>query len=64
MVKFINKLTGTEMWVANDRVEKYKAAGHALAADLGTKPVVKPVPEQKASAKPAETAKKKVIRKK
>lgn len=38
MVKFINCITGTEMLVANDRVEEYKAAGHKLAADLGTKP--------------------------
>ena len=37
MVLFINKITGTEMLVANDRVEEYKAAGHRLAADLGTK---------------------------
>ena len=34
MVKFINKLTGSEMWVAEDRVEEYKAAGHKLAADV------------------------------
>lgn len=32
MVRFINKFTGTEMWVAEDRVEEYKAAGHKLAA--------------------------------
>ena len=32
MVKFINKLTGSEMWVADDRVEEYKAAGHVPAA--------------------------------
>lgn len=32
MVKFINKLTGGSMWVAEDRVEEYKAAGHKLAA--------------------------------
>ena len=38
MVKFINAVTGTEMLVANDRVQEYKAAGHILAADLGTKP--------------------------
>lgn len=31
-MKFINKLTGTEMWVADDRVEKYTAAGHIPAA--------------------------------
>lgn len=33
MVKFINAYTGSEMWVADDRVEEYKAAGHVLAAD-------------------------------
>lgn len=32
MVKFINRLTGTTMWVAEDRVEEYKAAGHKPAA--------------------------------
>lgn len=31
MVRFINKFTGTEMYVAEDRVEEYKAAGHKLA---------------------------------
>lgn len=31
MVKFVNKLTGSEMWVAKDRVEEYLAAGHKLA---------------------------------
>ena len=37
MVKFINRLTGGEMWVAEDRVEEYKAAGHKLAASSDTK---------------------------
>lgn len=32
MVKMINGLLGTEMWVAEERVEEYKAAGHKLAA--------------------------------
>lgn len=32
MVKFINRDTHTVMWVAEDRVEEYKAAGHKLAA--------------------------------
>lgn len=32
MEKFINAFTGTEMWVADERVEEYKAAGHRLAA--------------------------------
>ena len=33
MIKFINKVTGTEMWVAENRVDEYKAAGHKPAAD-------------------------------
>lgn len=32
MVKTIHRVFGTEMWVADDRVEEYKAAGHKLAA--------------------------------
>lgn len=32
MVKFINRFTGNEMWVAEDRVKEYEAAGHKLAA--------------------------------
>ena len=63
MVRFINKITGTEMMVANDRAEKYKAAGHILAADLGTKPAKAVEPEEKKAEKPVET-KKRVIRKK
>ena len=31
MIKFINRLTGTEMWVADDRAEEYRAAGHKPA---------------------------------
>lgn len=47
MIRFINKITGTEMWVPSDRVEEYKAAGHKLAADLGTRPKApKPVKEE------------------
>lgn len=43
MIKFINRLTGGEMWVAEDRVEEYKAAGHKLAASpLKGKPASKP----------------------
>lgn len=46
MVAFINKLTGGTMWVADDRIEEYKAAGHKLAA----------VPDAKEPAKkPAST---------
>ena len=32
MLKFINKLTGTETWVAENRADEYKAAGHTPAA--------------------------------
>lgn len=42
MVKFINRLTGGEMWVADDRVEEYKAAGHKLAASFEKKTTSKP----------------------
>ena len=37
MIAFINALTGTEMLVAEDRMEEYKAAGHKLAADTSVK---------------------------
>ena len=51
MVKFINKLTGGEMWIAEDRVEEYKAAGHKLAAVA--------IPEEKPAAPKKPKAKKK-----
>lgn len=41
-VEFINHVTGTTMYVAADRVEEYKAAGH--------KPVAEPVKEEKKPA--------------
>lgn len=63
MVKFINKITGTEMLVANDRVEEYKAAGHKLAADLGTKPS-KEEPQEKVESASVVNTKKTVVRKK
>ena len=44
MRKFINKLTGGDMWVADSRVEEYKAAGYRLAAD--------PTPEKPIMNKP------------
>lgn len=33
MVRFINRLTGSMMWVHESRIEEYKAAGHVPAAD-------------------------------
>lgn len=54
MQKFINKLTGTDMWVADDRVEEYKAAGHVPAVAFMNAP--------EDAGKPTET-KKPVVRK-
>ena len=31
MVKMINALFGNEMWVSEDKVDKYVSAGHKLA---------------------------------
>lgn len=56
MVRMINKLTGTLMWVAEERVKEYEAAGHKLAADV-SEPV-------KADAPKAASTKKPVARKK
>ncbi len=40
MVEFINAYTGTQMWVADERAEEYKAAGHQPVASpsAATKP--------------------------
>lgn len=56
MIKMINRLTGGEMWVADDRVEEYKAAGHKLAAKTHK---AEPTEEIKAEtpAKPKRNAK-------
>lgn len=51
MTEFINRMTGTRMRVADDRVQEYLAAGH--------KPVA--VPEEE---KPEEVVKKPVRKKK
>ena len=42
MRKLINCLTGGEMWVADNRVEKYLAAGHRLAAVSLDEPTAEP----------------------
>lgn len=47
MVRMINKLTGTEMWVAEERTKEYEAAGHKLAADESAKPVKELTPAAK-----------------
>lgn len=50
MIKFINAITGGEMWVADDRVEEYKAAGHELAAEANDEPLPEP-PKKRATKK-------------
>lgn len=45
MVRMINAFTKTDMWVADDRVNEYKAAGHTLPSD-SEKPTVEEKPEQ------------------
>ena len=44
MIKFINALTGGEMWVHETRVDEYVARGHKIAP--------RPMPEKKPKAKP------------
>lgn len=39
MIEIVNRLTGTKMWVADERKEEYLAAGHRLAAE-SAKPTV------------------------
>lgn len=53
MTQFVNRFTGTEMWVADNRVEEYLAAGHKLAAkETAEKPEKKPdKPKKKAGTK-------------
>ena len=46
MVRFINHITGTEMWVAENRVEEYKAAGFRLAAAPVIQEPEKPIVEE------------------
>ena len=56
-VKMINGLFGNVMWVAEDRVEEYKAAGHKLAASTlkpakeSEKPISEELKEEKKSFK-------------
>lgn len=43
MIKLINRITGGDMWVAEERLDKYLAAGHKLAADM---PAPEPTPDE------------------
>ena len=65
MMRMINAFTGTEMWVADDRIEEYKAAGHLLPS-VSEEPIVQEeakveaeVKEPKKATKTKTTTKKK-----
>lgn len=47
MVRMINKLTGSDMYVAEDRVKEYTAAGHKLAAAAAGKEPAKKTAKKK-----------------
>lgn len=55
MVKLIHARSGGPMWVTEDRLEEYLAAGHKLAAlpemPVPTEPVRRPPAKKKAAAK-------------
>lgn len=52
MVEMVNGFTHTQMWVADDRVEEYLAAGHSLAATpLAEKPAEDEKPKKKTTTK-------------
>lgn len=48
MVEFKNAFTGTQMWVADDRVDEYLAAGHTLAANNNKEKPTEKEPVKKA----------------
>ena len=49
-VKFINKVTGGVMYVAEERADEYKAAGHKLVASASKRTAPKEA-EKKGKAK-------------
>ena len=51
MVKFINQLTGTVMYVAEERAAEYAAAGHKQVARDPPAAAEKPKTVRKAKAK-------------
>ena len=34
MIEMVNKVTGTTMWIADNRVDEYLRAGHSLAMEI------------------------------
>ena len=64
MVKLINAFTGTEMWVADERLEEYIGAGHRLASSEVSKPTEVVDEEPKKVVKKTTTKKAATIAKK
>ena len=64
MTRMINGWTGTEMFVADDRVDEYLAAGCVLAAKPVTKKAEPVKVESKTEEKPKKAPVKKVTAKK
>lgn len=59
MIKLINKHTNTPMWVADERVNEYLAAGHKSATELHAKEPVKEVKDAVAAKEVKKASKKK-----
>ena len=64
MVPMLNAWTGTEMFVAEDRVDEYLAAGCVLAADSAAKAETVKEEQKKADPKPKKAPAKKTTTKK
>lgn len=64
MVKLISAWTGTEMLVADDRVDEYLGMGHTLPQDTTKKPIEEPVKKVEKVEPKVETKPVKVNRKK
>lgn len=49
MIRLVNRNTGGDMWVSEDRLSEYLAAGHSLAASPDISDAAeKPAPKRKA----------------
>lgn len=57
MIRLINRVTGTEMWVADNRIAEYLARGHKVAPAPGGKPD-KATPAEMAAVRKKTTRKK------
>ncbi len=57
MLKFINMITHTEMWVADERKDEYIEAGHTPVSDTLVAKTPEPVKVEKKPATKATTKK-------